>query len=253
MNPLIRWPQQASGWLAEKLVRAPLPPPMARWSVGAFARAVGASVEEAEKPMGEYLNIGEFFARRLKPETRPLGRGWVHVSDGRLTEVGEFGAGTTELVQAKGIRYQLGDLIQGDPAPYRGGGYLVYYLSPRDYHRVHVPWDGVWLRAPKHVPGYLWPVNGWGVRRVPGLFAINERMVMEFQTPSGGRFAVVMVAALNVGGIELLANPVKPVERGEELGVFHLGSSVVVVVDEQLKSHLRGATAGACRVREGWV
>ena len=226
--------QKASGFLVEKLSRASLPDPLAHKSVVGFAKAFNIDMSEAEKDLSQYSTIADLFTRNLKPGARPLAQGIVHVADGVLSQAAPLqGESEPKLIQTKGIEYSAADLLQSAESAhkYAGGTFMTYYLCPRDYHRVHQPWGGVVTRV-QHVPGYLWPVNHWGVSRIKNLFAVNERVVMEFQSPEG-QFAVVMVGALNVGKITLQFDPKvgTRVEKGEQLGIFHLGSSVVVLYD----------------------
>ncbi len=215
----------------------------------AFAKRYGVSLDEVEHPLEDYRSLGEFFVRRLARGARPVdGRDRILVSpsDGVYTNGGPIEGGA--LLQAKGIRYPLAALLQDQDAAERfgHGAYHTVYLSPRDYHRVHFPASGDVVAA-RYVPGTLFPVNRAGVERVPGLFTINERVVTYLDTELHGRVAVVLVGALAVGRItvsydDLESNrgrggearvyePPVPVVKGDELGVFHLGSTVVMICE----------------------
>src|SRR5262249_29240877 len=150
------------------------------------------------------------------------------------------------LMQAKGIDYKLANLIPDEDAAARfeGGAYLTIYLAPRDYHRVHVPAEGK-VNGFQHVPGALFPVNRLAVEGIAGLFTVNERLVTFLDTDHG-EVAVVMVAATGVGNMTVAYDAVEThargkgrpgarvryaaprrVARGEDLGAFHLGSTVI--------------------------
>jgi phosphatidylserine decarboxylase len=245
--------QKASGFMVEKLSRLALPQPLSRLSVQGFANAFGLDMSEAEHPIEHYKTVADLFTRRLKAGARPLARGLAHVADGVLAQAGRLQSTPSgpQLIQAKGVLYSLADLIADKDTAhhYEGGSFLSYYLCPRDYHRVHQPWRGS-LVSFRKIPGYLWPVNSWGVKNVPGLFVKNERVVMEFESLEG-RFIVVMIGALNVGSIEVLFRPEvgTTVDHGQELGVFHLGSSVVVVYDGEFDVPETISTPQAVKVR----
>src|SRR4029450_7694735 len=164
-----------SSWVG-RAVHAPLPPPVARRSVELFAHWYRINLAEAELPLAHYPTIGALFSRRLKPGVRPLGPGPVHPADALITAGGPIAQHT--LLQGKGHTYTLAELVHNPPvASHVGEGRLLtYYLCPKDYHRVHAPVDGevTWSCA---IPGAFWPVNAWGVRQVPKLFCINERVV----------------------------------------------------------------------------
>src|SRR5262249_33674887 len=152
------------------------------------------------------------------------------------------------LIQAKGIDYKLANLIPDDVAiaRFEGGAYLTIYLAPKDYHRVHVPTDGT-VNGFQHIPGALFPVNALSVRNVAGVFTVNERLATFLDTDHG-EIAVVMVAATGVGHMTVAYDAVEThargrgrpgprvryaaprrVARGEDLGAFHLGSTVILL------------------------
>ncbi len=218
-----------------------------------FVKYYGINMNEAEHPIEFYQNIGEVFTRRIKVELRPIGDGVVHPCDGRLTTV-ETIEGET-LLQAKRIRYPLETLVNAPvSSEFIGGVAFTYYLCPTDYHRVHAPVSAN-VTSLTHVPGTLWPVNEKSVLKVPKLFAINERLVFDLTTPHG-RIFLVMVGATNVGRMSVSFdpnivtnsagrksiqkfnyNPAVHVEKGDELGTFHMGSTVIVIYPPQfLKS-----------------
>lgn len=214
-----------------------------------FSRLVGIDLDEVELPLGDYPSMASFFARRLRPGARPAEGdedAVVSPCDGRVASIGPVSAGS--LVQAKGRRYRLDALLADRELAGRldGGEQVTLYLSPADYHRVHAPTAGKLVRY-SYVPGVLLPVGPLFAERVDQLFARNERIVLELET-KGGPVAMVLVGALGVGNMKLsnpeletrrlrrqrlartvtLERPVE-LERGQELGAFHLGSTVVLV------------------------
>lgn len=162
--------------------------------------------------------------------------------------MGRFGRITDGLaVQAKGRRYAVSELLEGeaDAAHFAGGAFLTLYLAPRHYHRVHAPTAGS-LESTRHIPGRLLPVNAPAISLVDRLFVTNERTVCLLGTDAG-RVAVVAVGATNVGRISVPAapgwnperdvgayrihDPSLPIERGDPLMVFHLGSTVILLFE----------------------
>jgi len=232
-----------AGWLAD-----------VRWPRGLLAafirgyiRRYGIDMSQYAAPPGGYETFNAFFTRGLLPGARPLARepgALLSPVDGRVSEAGRIESG--RLVQAKGIRYGLADLLAGDPEwpRYDGGGFATLYLHPRDYHRIHAPCAGLVTRF-RYVPGELWTVSPAGVARVPGLFARNERWITFLRT-AFGEVALVKVGATIVGRIrvvyhdgvghargarplaESLAAPPR-LEAGAELGRFELGSTVILL------------------------
>ncbi|MDQ3369858.1 MAG: archaetidylserine decarboxylase [Myxococcota bacterium] len=245
-----------------------MPARLRPYAYRAFARAVGVNLDETELELGEYASLGDFFARRLRDGARAIdGTAGTVISpcDGVTAAIGTAVDGA--LVQAKGRNYQLADLV-ADPELARlltGGAYTTIYLSPRDYHRVHAPVTGT-IESYDYIPGYLWPVNPKVADRRDGLLARNERVVIRMNSPELGHVAVVMVGAAGVGNIRLTHGPdsatlraagerhrVEPagltVERGDELGAFRLGSTVVMVF-EPGKVQLAGQVGQAVRFGE---
>jgi phosphatidylserine decarboxylase len=222
-----------------------------------FARATGANLAEAELGLREYSSLGELFARRLRPGVRPIdpaAHALIAPCDGVVAASGIAEDGV--LVQAKGHTYTLEELVvdRERATALRGGAYATIYLSPRDYHRVHAPMDAQ-LLGYDYVPGELWPVNPRVAARRSRLFTRNERVVIWFDAPRIGTFAVVMIGASGVGNIRVFVpgtgtaaalvdsaswrggGELRRVElvgtrvaRGDELGAFRLGSTVVLVM-----------------------
>jgi phosphatidylserine decarboxylase len=248
------FPKNIMSRLIGRCARFPLPKALRPLLLGAFARVFKIRLQDAEFPLRNYRSADEFFTRRLKPCLRPIaGEDLVHPVDGTLTAIGSMSEG--EILQAKGLRFSLLQfVVEADLAvQLHGGTYLTYYLCPTDYHRVHAPFAGE-LKAILHQPGTLWPVNPWSVTNVPRLFAINERLIFRFDT-RWGQAAVVMVGATNVGEMstpfaaEICTNrggrtrrvdfrhPIS-VKKGDELGTFHLGSTVLVLLPEKASGEL---------------
>ncbi len=227
--------------------RTPVPRALRAPLYGAFARAVDARVDEAAESLAHYPSFGDFFARRLRDGARPIDPAPVIAPcDGVVAAAGSILDGT--LVQAKGRTYSVAELltVPSLAAALGGGQFVTVYLSPRDYHRVHSPVDAT-LCGYHYVPGARWPVSGPFTRHVDRLLAVNERLVIELAT-EWGPAAVVMVAAAGVGNVWLshlggdtrtwrdsgeprhVARTPTPVEAGDELGAFLLGSTVVMLL-----------------------
>lgn len=224
------------------------------WQMRWFIRRYGVDMNAAEREeLDDYQNFNDFFTRSLKARARPLCEGVHDVAcpaDGTMSAFGALHGDS--IVQAKGVDYSLTALLGGDERraePFRNGHFATVYLSPRDYHRVHMPLSGDLVEM-VHVPGRLFSVNPVSVRTVPGLFARNERVVSVFDT-AYGPMAVVLVGAVFVGSIEMVwAGEVAPasgpvpgvtrypstgpdavhLERGVEMGRFNMGSTVILVL-----------------------
>lgn len=232
-------------WLTQRRAPAIVP-----WVVRAYARLFRVDLNEAAEPdPGAYASFNAFFTRPLRPGSRPLTEEPTAIAcpvDGRVSEAGHIRQGL--LLQAKGQNYRLDALLGGNrelAARFGGGLFATLYLSPRDYHRIHMPLSGR-LAQTIHVPGRLFSVNPTTVAGVPGLFARNERVIAVFETDSGP-MAVIMVGAIFVGSIETVwagritppraqavsvsdagPNPIH-LQRGAELGRFNMGSTVILV------------------------
>lgn len=259
LSLLRRLPQGALSRGFGRLADTPIPPALRLAVLGAFARAVGADVDEAELPLEAYPTLNRFFTRRLKEGARA----WPHDPfvvaspvDGAVGQLGTVREG--RLIQAKGRLYGVGQLLEDQAAAVRfeGGAFITLYLSPKDYHRIHAPVGGE-IRAARHVPGALLPVNAAAVAHLPELFARNERLICHIDGGLG-RTAVVAVGAYNVGRISAAFDPAwnappgrsawvtnrrglrsaaraydpaVPVGQGDEIMTFHLGSTVVLVFE----------------------
>lgn len=252
--PLYALPHHLLSALMRAATRARLPA-WKNWQMRWFIRRYGVDMSAAERPEPtSYEHFNDFFTRSLEPGARPICEGEGEIAcpaDGTISEFGALRADA--LLQAKGRTYSLTRLLGGDAkraAPFRDGSFVTVYLSPRDYHRVHMPLGGRLVEM-VHVPGRLFSVNPLSVRAVPGLFARNERVVSIFDTERGP-FAMVLVGAVFVGSIETVwAGEVAPasaaavpraarypvdgdgsvrMRRGQEAGRFNMGSTVILVL-----------------------
>jgi phosphatidylserine decarboxylase len=244
---LERWPNaamsRAFGILSERRF-----PPAAQTKLNlAFARAVGIRLEESELELQHYPTLNAFFTRRLKEGTHrldPNPEKLIAPVDGVLRDFGRIDS--ERLVQAKGLSYSVKELLNHDPlsAHFERKAFATFYLSPRDYHRIHSPCSGEIL-AHHYVPGSLFPVNALGLHNIDELFCRNERLIT-FVRSGQQHLAIVKVGATCVGRISATACPfisnqgqTQPersewetppsLERGDEVGVFNLGSTVVLL------------------------
>jgi phosphatidylserine decarboxylase precursor len=238
--------------------------PVKNWMIAYFVRRFDIRLDEvAETSLAAYPSFNSFFTRALKPGVRPIVGGEREIAcpvDGAVSQAGAIEK--DRLYQAKGHDYTLEALLGGDAGlakEFANGTFATIYLSPRDYHRIHMPEAGR-LRRMLYVPGRLFSVNAVAVRRVPELFARNERMVCMFDT-AHGPMAVILVGALFVGSMETvwggppmwinLHEPHKPhrhagakyadyslnaepvaLARGDEMGRFNMGSTVILLFAE---------------------
>jgi phosphatidylserine decarboxylase len=216
-----------------------------RW----FVRRYGVDLSEAAQPdPAAYACFNDFFTRALRSDARPLAQAdWICPVDGTVSQLGRIEG--DQVFQAKGHRYSTQALLGGDAKLARAfdeGEFATLYLSPRDYHRIHMPCAAV-LRRMTHVPGELFSVNPQTAAGVPGLFARNERVVCWFDMPDGRPMALVLVGATIVGSMATVwhgvVNPPRPgqvrhwdyaadqhlLAQGAEMGRFLLGSTVVLL------------------------
>jgi phosphatidylserine decarboxylase len=213
-----------------------------------FSKAFGVNLSDAIHPEpSHYKTFNEFFTRKLRPELRPLGAAQlVSPVDGTISQFGAIK--DTSLVQAKGVTYSLAALLGGNEEQakrYENGEFITIYLSPKDYHRIHMPCTGKLIEQ-VHVPGRLFSVAKHTVNTIKGIFARNERVVATFDTEYGP-MAMVLVGAINVAAIETvwsgLVTPPKgksittksykdqiiELTKGAEMGRFNMGSTVILV------------------------
>jgi phosphatidylserine decarboxylase len=243
-------PRKRLSRMLGQLARVEAPDPVVQAAMRAYCAAYGVDLSECEVPVGGFTSFDAFFTRRLKAGARvldPDAETVLSPADGRIEDCGVIERGAQ--LRVKGLAYSVGELV-GDHsagAELEGGVYAVIYLSPRDYHRVHAPVSGPVVAA-RYVPGTLFPVNAIGVRHVPNLLARNERVAVHQRSASHGRVISVMVGAVGVGrisvsfddsvitndcresGLRVYGEEPRPLERGAELGTFHLGSTVVLLL-----------------------
>jgi phosphatidylserine decarboxylase len=231
-----------------RLAAAHAPQSLLEAAIATYVRAYDVDLSEVDMPQGGFRTFDDFFTRRLVAGARmidPNPHALVSPADGRLDDLGKLSDGA-ELV-VKGQRYRAADLLgDADSATdYEGGDYFIVYLSPRDYHRVHAPTSGD-VQYVRYVPGTLFPVNRIGTGHIPQLFARNERLAIVQRSVAHGSVTTIMVGAIGVGRIGLSFDEVQTnqghepgvrnyvdapiaMSRGEELGVFHMGSTVIVL------------------------
>jgi phosphatidylserine decarboxylase len=251
---VLRWTPKGTfsrgiGWLARRHVPRPLRKPL----YTGFARYAGADLSLLDRPLDAFERFDDFFTRPLVAGARPVAEGddvVVSPVDGLISQVGISDGG--RMIQCKGLDYTVRGLLAdpGEARAFEGGAYATLYLAPRDYHRIHSPVAGG-ISGYRHIPGAFFPVNPLSVRNVAGLFSINERLVTYLDSDFG-RVAVVKVAATGVGHITLSYDRTiashgtgkagrhgraqkyvtpRPVDAAGELGMFHLGSTVILLFE----------------------
>lgn len=253
--PFYILPHHAISWCMHKLARIRWQP-LKNLIIKTYSSLHAVRMEEAvieDKYAYEHLNA--FFTRALKPECRPFDDktdSWLCPVDGSVSQAQNIQQG--RIFQAKGHDYSLLELLGGDEAlaaPFENGQFATLYLSPRDYHRIHMPVTGK-LQHMTYIPGRLFSVASHTVNVIPRLFARNERCACFFETEYGP-MAMVLVGAINVSAIETVwhdgqitttGNTIRHIDytqdevtlkRGEEMGRFNLGSTVIVLGTDQLK------------------
>lgn len=247
--------------VARRLAYSPSPK-LKQWLIDTVVRKFGVDLSEAaESDPTAYPTFNAFFTRALKAGARmpdPDPRALLMPADGRISQCGPVENG--RIFQAKGQSFTAAELLGDEDAaePFHDGLFATVYLSPRDYHRVHMPWKGK-LRETVHVPGRLFSVGTDAVSNVPRLFARNERLVCHFDTDFGP-MASVMVGALLVSGVETVWSGVEiprygeaitvkdyrgenvVLDRFEEMARFNYGSTVIILLPPgvaELESELR--------------
>ncbi len=237
-------------WLRDRLIRR-------------FVATYGVDLSEAARGIGEFASFNDFFTRALKPGARPLADADEFIlspADGAISQLGPITGG--RIIQAKGRDYAVAEILgcgAAEAARFEGGRFITVYLSPRDYHRVHMPAAGT-LAATSYIPGDLYSVNVATAGGVDRLFARNERLSCRFDGPDG-HFASVMVGAMIVAGIDTVwpnrfrTHAAAPVHEdfagaghafaaGDEMGRFHLGSTVVLLFEPGRVEWLEGLAPG---------
>lgn len=204
----------------------------------------------ADPDPDHYVSFNAFFTRHLREGVRPINadiKSLVSPADGQISQFGEIHAG--QLLQAKGVNYAVSSLLAEDSNVFEGGNFMTIYLSPKDYHRVHMPYSGVLTRM-VYVPGRLFSVNQFSSTHIPQLFARNERVIFWFNTDRGP-MAVIMVGAMLVASVHTVwsgcvcpqrsreiqiteyADQKLQLNKGDELGFFELGSTVIMCLPQQ--------------------
>ncbi len=217
--------------------------------IKAAIRAFDINMQEAASDRVEdYENFNAFFTRQLKTGARPIDsdpRTLISPADGVISQAGDIDR--NRVLQAKGIDYSLARLLGNSTQAklYNDGTFATIYLSPKDYHRVHIPADGQ-LLSTRYIPGELFSVNQQTAETLPGLFARNERLVCEFKSEEIGHFSVILVGAMLVAGIETVwggfeqpgpgavretdfSSEGREFSKGDEIGCFKFGSTVILV------------------------
>jgi phosphatidylserine decarboxylase len=255
-------PHHAVSRLAYFVTR--LPGPQVKPLISWFVRRYGVDMNEAEESdIGYYRTFNEFFVRALKDGLRPIAADQNSLAcpcDGTVSQLGSIQAGA--ILQAKGRAYSALELLGGDKAlaaQFANGRFMTIYLAPHDYHRVHMPLDANLVRM-IHVPGRLFSVAEWTVAEIPRLFARNERLVCCFETATGP-MVMVLVGAINVAAIETVwsglvtpprgrkiseydySHTRKEISRGEEMGRFNTGSTVILLSGDEVE-WMPGIAAG---------
>jgi len=247
-------PQHAITWLMFKAARVRWTP-LKNFIIRSYTDLNPVKMHEAvEQDMFAYESLNAFFTRALKPECRPFDenkKNWLCPVDGYVSQAQAIHNG--RIFQAKGQDYSLLELVGGNKELeqiFIDGQFATLYLSPRDYHRIHMPATGR-LKHMQYIPGRLFSVATFVVSHIPRLFARNERCVCYFETDQGP-MVMILVGAINVSAMEtvwhgLITSEAKKIkyfdysgknivlDRGEEMGRFNLGSTVIVLATDQMK------------------
>lgn len=256
-------PQHALSRLAGALASSERVP-LKDWMIRRFAAAYGVDMAEAAREFSQFVSFNDFFTRELRAGARPLADSAQFIlspADGTISQLGTITGG--RIFQAKGRGFSSAELLglgAETAARFEGGAFMTIYLSPRDYHRVHMPAPGR-LVATAYIPGDLFSVNGTTAEQVDRLFARNERLGCLFDGPDGS-FASVMVGAMIVAGIDTVwphrftghgrclvredfSEEAWDFEAGDEMGQFHLGSTVVLLFEPGCTEWLEGLHPGS--------
>ncbi|MEC7584019.1 MAG: archaetidylserine decarboxylase [Planctomycetota bacterium] len=229
--------------------RIPLPKPVRRPFYRWFARRYGANLEEIDGDLTDFQSLQRFFQRGLRSDARPIAdTALVWPCDGRIVNSGPIDNG--RIPQVKNVDYSVGELVGDDSLAEQlhDGTQVTIYLAPGDYHRVHSPFDCT-IEAVTALPGTLFPVNPPAVRCIPRLFVRNARHVLRCRLPDGRLAATVLVGAFNVGGTRITVEPGQSIAKGDEVGQFGFGSTVVALLAKGQPGF--GVTPGDSVVRMG--
>lgn len=264
-------PRKRLSWLLGRLTRVEGADPLLQAAIRVYCRAYGVDLADYEIPRVGFANFDAFFTRKVRPDARPIDpdpEGLVSPADGRIEDAGPIEPGASFRV--KGRHYDLAELLgdSGAVADFEGGCFAVIYLAPSDYHRVHSAVTGE-VQALRHIPGTLFPVNALGVNYVPRLLARNERVVVHQRSERFGRIATILVGAIGVGrisvsfdesvitndggaavGLRVYGERPPRLRRGDELGMFHMGSTVVLLMPADGKLAFRVRPGDKVRMGE---
>ena len=243
-------PKNQLSWTFGQLASVKFPKPINQLIIRKFADFYKINLRELEQPITAYESLNDFFTRKLRKNTRPFSDDKsiiVSPADGEISQFGEIKNG--KLLQVKGKYFTLSSFLKDNEKSkiFKNGKFLTVYLSPQDYHRVHMPYAGK-LMSYNYIKGKLFPVNKLSTDNISELFSINERVVFYFKDENLGNYAVIMVGATNVGSIslsfddfktnKLLQKPKKvdvtelEFNKVDELGIFNLGSTVVLIFED---------------------
>ena len=217
--------------------------------ISVFCSLYKVDLSEAKKTKEEYKTFNDFFSRELKPSCRPISSGLCFPCDGLVADYGEIHENLE--IDAKGHRFSIEDLVEVNSLDhFSKGSHLTVYLAPSDYHRVHMPYNGK-LSDATYIPGDLFSVNPKTVEAIPGLYAKNERLVLNFKTDKGNMI-IVMVGAAIVAGIKPFwrETAFEPriykkekmnfyLNKGDEIGLFEMGSTVILLLSNRFEFSLR--------------
>jgi len=249
------------------LTRIPFPQWILQPVINRYSKAYGVKTEEYLPPEKGFKNFNSFFTRQLKPGVHIIdsdANAIVSPVDARLDQFGELDGET--IMQAKGVHYNLHDLLPSkEAARFEGGSFMTLYLSPGDYHRIHSPAGGT-ITGYFHLPGKLYTVQEFMVQGLQGLFSKNERLISYIDT-GRGTIAVCKIGAMNVGRMSISHAPVitnktfrskkevlynegeRPsIKSGDELGMFHLGSTIVLLFEKDFIRYAGLVTGDTVRV-----
>jgi phosphatidylserine decarboxylase len=205
---------------------------ISRYLIPRFIKLYGIHAEDAEKAIDEYASLNDFFTRKLKPELRPIDSRTNTITspvDAKITGIGPIHEG--QILSVKGQDYSLEELLNRSPRAvnYTNGFYMVLYLSPTDYHRIHSPISGKVLET-EHIPGKVYPVNEFGLRHMNRTLSRNERLIT-YIGEYHAEVAVVKVGAMNVSSIQYVEPLGERLNKGDELAYFEFGSTVVLLIE----------------------
>ncbi|KIL41821.1 phosphatidylserine decarboxylase [Gordoniibacillus kamchatkensis] len=237
-------------WLS-RLVGALTKSRVSRILIPWYSRTYAIQIQEAEKPLRDYRTLNDFFIRRLKEGLRPVhpdASSLVSPVDGTVTGIGRIHDDLA--ITVKGQDYNVWEILNQEQVSdtYRGGFFIVLYLSPADYHRVHSPVAGS-IVGKAHSPGKVYPVNGFGLRHMRKVLSRNERL-LTYIRHRYGTLAVVKVGAMNVSSVQYAEGLRDRIAKGAELAYFEFGSTVVLLT-ENASFAFRDDLAVGSRVRVG--